>query len=358
MIHTPKVSVVVPVYRVEKTLKQCVDSLRCQTLQEIEIILVDDGSPDQCPQMCDDYAAQDSRIRVIHQKNGGLLRARICGVNEAVAPYVGFVDSDDFVAPTFLETLYQAAAESMAQLVCTSFWMYWNERHRTFYDWPFPSGLFEGERLEKEFYPLWFEDRKIGRIGLVKAVWCKLFERELLRDVYTRVAPQVNIGEDLITTYAVAALAERIMVLPKVALYEYRQSDSSMMSGYWRGFYQNETAAFESLSRMPCRKEALPFVEEGLKRYRAYMMYDILYNECRPTRTSTHAERSAIAKALTSESAWQEAARLDVLSRSGDNQTSRLLRKLILRRRPRLMLAVLWLAVLKNKGRQVFLHGR
>ena len=122
----PKVSVVVPIYNVEQYLPQCVDSLLSQTLQEMEIVLVDDGSPDGCPELCDRYAAQDSRVKVVHKPNGGLISARIAGVNAATAPYVGFVDADDFAAPHMFETLYRAASENEADLVCCSFYSYWN----------------------------------------------------------------------------------------------------------------------------------------------------------------------------------------------------------------------------------------
>jgi len=105
----PKVSIVVPIYRVEKYLRQCVDSLLTQTLQEIEIILVDDGSPDSCGAIADTYALLDSRIRVIHQKNAGLGPARNSGMAIARGEYVGFVDSDDWVRPDMYRHLYAAA---------------------------------------------------------------------------------------------------------------------------------------------------------------------------------------------------------------------------------------------------------
>lgn len=357
MSNAPKVSVVVPVYRAEQYLRPCVDSLLCQTLEDIQIILVDDGSPDGCPQICDEYAARDERVEVIHQANGGLLRARIRGTQAARADYVGFLDDDDMADPGLYETLYRAAAEAKAELVCSSFWMFWDSGRREPYAWPFPEGLFCGERLETEFYPHWFEDRKAGTLGLIKSVWCKLFDRALLTDVYTRVAQEVDIGEDLITTFAVAALAERIVTLPDTMLYEYRQSETSMMRNtYWRNFFAIEEAALASLQRMPRRPEATPFLEEGLRRYRAYMLYDILYNECKPNRGSTPAERKAIVSTLTSDPDWRDAAALDVLPE--DNTTSRLLRRLILRRRPRLMLAVLWGAVQKNRLLQVMKHGQ
>ena len=91
----PKVSVVIPMYNVEKYLDTCVQSVRKQTLQDIEIILVDDGSPDRCGEMAEEYAKQDSRVKVVHRKNGGLGPARNSGMEIATGEYIGFVDSDD-----------------------------------------------------------------------------------------------------------------------------------------------------------------------------------------------------------------------------------------------------------------------
>ena len=113
----PKVSVIVPVYQVEAYLERCVDSLRRQTLEELEIILVDDGSPDGCPDACDRYAAEDRRVRVIHQSNQGAGPARNAGLSIATGDYVGFVDSDDYVLPEMFQRLYEAAETYGADLV-------------------------------------------------------------------------------------------------------------------------------------------------------------------------------------------------------------------------------------------------
>lgn len=105
----PKISIVIPVYNVEKYLDKCVQSARHQTLQDIEIILVDDESPDDCPQMCDEYAKTDSRIKVVHKKNGGLGFARNSGIEVATGEYITFLDSDDFVDLNTYEHLYNIA---------------------------------------------------------------------------------------------------------------------------------------------------------------------------------------------------------------------------------------------------------
>lgn len=115
----PKVSVIVPVYNVEKYLDRCVESLVNQTLHDIEIILVDDGSPDNCPAMCDEWLERDSRIKVVHKKNAGLGMACNSGIEVALGEYIAFCDSDDWVDARMYETMYDAAKRENAQMVFT-----------------------------------------------------------------------------------------------------------------------------------------------------------------------------------------------------------------------------------------------
>ncbi|MCI2255194.1 glycosyltransferase [Domibacillus sp. PGB-M46] len=112
----PKISIIVPIYNVEQYLKKCVDSILAQTFQDYEIILVNDGSTDACGEICDDYINKDSRIRVIHKKNGGLADARNTGINAANGDYLGFVDSDDWLEPTMYETLYNVCFSENADI--------------------------------------------------------------------------------------------------------------------------------------------------------------------------------------------------------------------------------------------------
>ena len=103
MEHEPLVSIIIPVYKVEKFLDECVKSVVAQTYRNLEILLVDDGSPDDCPAMCDAWATRDPRVRVIHKSNGGLSDARNAGIAQATGSYIYFADSDDAVAPTLVE---------------------------------------------------------------------------------------------------------------------------------------------------------------------------------------------------------------------------------------------------------------
>lgn len=141
-MNSPKVSIVVPVYNVEKYLSYCVDSLLNQTMTEVEVILVDDGSPDQCPAICDQYAKQDPRVKVIHKKNGGQGLARNSGIESASGEYIAFVDSDDYVDADTYQNLYTIAKEQNADGVYFTYQRFnnqgetWGEatsRKKTFY---------------------------------------------------------------------------------------------------------------------------------------------------------------------------------------------------------------------------------
>ena len=117
------ISVIVPVYKVEAYLDRCVQSIVDQTYTNLEIILVDDGSPDRCPQMCDEWAKRDNRIRVIHKENGGLSDARNAGMQAASGTYIAFVDSDDWLELRCIEYLYQTAEKNACEIVGCAFRM-------------------------------------------------------------------------------------------------------------------------------------------------------------------------------------------------------------------------------------------
>lgn len=121
MKNNPLITVIVPVYKVENYLDQCVESIINQTYKNLEIFLVDDGSPDTCPKMCDDYGAKDPRIKVIHKENGGLSDARNAGTNVATGEYIAFIDSDDCIHEKYIEILHRLIEENDADIsVCNN----------------------------------------------------------------------------------------------------------------------------------------------------------------------------------------------------------------------------------------------
>jgi Glycosyltransferases involved in cell wall biogenesis len=148
-----KISIIVPIYKVEPYLRQCVDSIINQTYKNIEIILIDDGSPDKCPVICDKYAIMDKRIRVIHKVNGGLSDARNAGLEIATGDYLGFVDGDDWISLTMYEELIHAALEYDADISCCGY----NHMDNTVV-------------LESKL----FSEKKQGsRIDLLRDIFCK-----------------------------------------------------------------------------------------------------------------------------------------------------------------------------------------
>lgn len=125
MNSQPKISVIVPVYKVENFLDRCVESIVGQTYENLEIILVDDGSPDNCPSMCDKWAEKDRRIKVIHKENGGVSSARNAALDIVSGDYIGFVDSDDWIDPGMYEFLYENSQKYDADIsYCGTFYNY------------------------------------------------------------------------------------------------------------------------------------------------------------------------------------------------------------------------------------------
>lgn len=173
----PLISVIVPCYNVEKYLPQCVDSIMGQTYRNLEIILVDDGSPDRCGEICDEYAATDSRIRVIHKPNGGLADARNVAIDIAKGCFLSFVDSDDFISPFYIEGLYQIMEETDSDISACSY-----------------IKVEEGRMSElstiaerKHSYVVWTRDSAIREMFYQKSIeptaWGKLFRREVFEGV-------------------------------------------------------------------------------------------------------------------------------------------------------------------------------
>ena len=122
------ISIIIPVYKVEKFLEKCVNSVLEQTYKNLEIILVDDGSPDNCPAICDSLAKKDKRIKVIHKKNGGVSAARNTALDEIKGKYVCFVDSDDYIEPTYVEDLHKAITENDVQMSACEHYLVQNEK--------------------------------------------------------------------------------------------------------------------------------------------------------------------------------------------------------------------------------------
>lgn len=225
----PLVSIVVPMYNVEAYLPKCVDSLLNQTLHDIEVVLVDDGSPDRCGEMAEEYATGDSRVRVVHRANGGLGPARNSGIDAATGQYVGFVDSDDWAEPDMFESLYVAAVQTGAQVVFTGVKSVRNGEIVEKREHPFADQTLEGNgpifELRRSFYgaaPVRVKDDPVPIsvwIGLYETAWVKANN---LRFINIR-------SEDIFFNAIACRCATKVAAIPGVP-YCYRNDGQSSIT--------------------------------------------------------------------------------------------------------------------------------
>ena len=233
----PVISVVVPVYKVEKYLERCVESLMHQTLQDIEMILVDDGSPDGCGKLCDTLKEKDGRIRVVHKKNGGLSSARNAGMKIACGTYIGFLDSDDDVDREMFRRMVQAAENSAADLVMSDYIRIWQDGSRALVTTPLRDGLYEKKDMVKHLYPALIMGEQVD-YGPVLSVCHCIYRRSFLEKNQITFAEDVRWSEDNLFNAIAVYHAERFFYLKKEGLYHYYQNPGTITTSYRRGAWE------------------------------------------------------------------------------------------------------------------------
>lgn len=214
-MNNPLISIIVPCYKVEEYLDKCIESIVKQTYKNLEIILVNDGSPDNCAQICDDWAKRDSRIKVIHKENGGLSSARNAGLDIAKGEYISFIDSDDFIDITFIEFLYLKLKESNADISCCGYYHYFNAdlkeiRH------------FKNINLVMNSCEAIIKMNTIGYFGV--GSWNKLYKSELFNDIRFPIG---KLSEDWFILYKLIDKANKITYNSEPKYY-YRQRKGSI----------------------------------------------------------------------------------------------------------------------------------
>ena len=222
------ISVIVPVYNVEKYLRKCVDSILGQTYTDFELLLIDDGSPDSCPQICDEYALRDPRVRVIHKPNGGLISARNEGIRACKGEYVCIVDGDDWADVNMLQFIHDtvsASPEPPDMVLFAAHNVYEDHLEETVNN--VPEGYYDRERLEKEVFPYLLTDTRSGlQVGVIQAhTWDKAFRRELLLEHYTR-DERIRVFTDVPMTYECLFHCRRAYICNE-HLYMYNKTNES-----------------------------------------------------------------------------------------------------------------------------------
>ena len=240
-----KISVIIPVYNVEKYLSACMESIIHQTYKNLEIILVNDGSTDSCPQICEEYAAKDNRIKVIHKKNGGLSDARNSGLEIATGEFISFVDSDDLLSLDFCQRLLDALIESDADIVECDFVKFEEETEE----------INEVEETDFELFNTLTALELLIKDYIQPMVWNKLYRRQVLENIKFPIG---KIHEDVFWTYRVLGNAKRIVKIKK-KMYWYRQQAKSIMGMKYSLQRLDAVEALEE--RIEYMKEFFPSLE-------------------------------------------------------------------------------------------------
>ncbi len=235
-----KISVIIPVYNVEAYLNRCIDSVLAQTHKNLQIIIVDDGSPDKCPQICDEYALKDDRITVVHKDNGGLASARNAGLAKVEGDYVFFLDSDDWLEANGLELLvrkieeydvdfvkYRAIRTGWPGLPENAACMVEKVRELT-------EGYYSRERIVKEIYPRLIATSQLT-MGAVVGAWGALYKTKFLSENNLVFYEEVKFSEDLVFSANVVRKAKAFYFIDQPCVYHYFFNPSSISKSFRAG---------------------------------------------------------------------------------------------------------------------------
>ena len=250
------ISIIIPVYKVEKYLEKCLQSVIHQTYQNLQIIIIDDGSPDNCGKICDQYAKLDSRIEVIHKENQGLSAARNLGISKAKGKYIGFVDSDDWISEHMYEHMHQIITEKKADVcICNFYNVIENENKIKNAN----KGIQEYNKLQilKEV----LLDKKIQSYA-----WNKLYKRELFNEVQYPVGKKY---EDIGTTFYVLEQCDKIVVTGEPEYYYFNRADSIVN-------HNTEQTILDYMELVNNRYDYIEKRYKELKKYNEYYLAKIL----------------------------------------------------------------------------------
>ncbi|MBO0330191.1 glycosyltransferase family 2 protein [[Muricauda] lutisoli] len=266
-----EISVIVPIHNIEPYLPKCIDSLLVQSFTNFELILVDNGSPDNCPEICDRYASIDDRIVVIHKENHGLLSARKAGLEKAKGKYVAYVDGDDWVDIFYLDTLYKMAVANNSDLVVTGHYREFDGKIETIK--PSFTGNYNASEISSLVLPSAICNDRFCEHNISTYVWNKLFKRELLLQYVLDIPNDIIMGEDAAITYTYLTLCNHITICD-IPVYYYRQRPDSIVKSI-----ENPEMEYTRLSHLLVflRRKLAPYLsEENLKSQLTSYLYSLI----------------------------------------------------------------------------------
>ncbi|MBE7081789.1 MAG: glycosyltransferase family 2 protein [Clostridiales bacterium] len=218
-------SIIVPVYKVEKYLKCCIESILTQSQSDFEVILVDDGSPDNSPQICDEYAEKDKRVKVVHKQNGGLVSARKAGLKASSGEYIVNIDGDDYIKQGYLEEFATAIEKHNADIVCLSYIEDADGKIKNSLEFDGLEGYYDREKLEREIFP--FLLKRIDGKSFPSTICMKAFRKSIFEPIQMSVDDDIVMGEDYACVKPCVFKASSIYISNK-CLYGYRFNPRSI----------------------------------------------------------------------------------------------------------------------------------
>lgn len=232
-----KVSVIVPIYNVEKYISECIESIQKQSLKDIEIILVDDGSKDKSVEIADDYAAKDNRIKVIHKENGGVTSARKAGLQIVQSPYVCFIDSDDYIHKKMCEQLYNSAIQHNVETVLNQTIYRIFDNKCEIWKGKLKSGLYSEDDNSIKYIKdnIWNYKE---RCGVLPFLWCNLYQTECAKMILEQVPNDIVFSEDGTFIYMLLAISKHIYIMNE-PYYYYRMREGSAVDSIDRTLLLN-----------------------------------------------------------------------------------------------------------------------
>ena len=264
-------SVIVPIYNIEKYIRRCIDSVLMQSFTDYELILVDDGSPDSCGRICDEYAQRNNKIKVIHKENGGLVSARQAGIMVAEGEYVVNLDGDDAMIDGALDVASRIIYETDADIVALG--------HRPYTDGvageavlePYEAGLYVGEEIDNKIFPRLLCNENMEH--MLCYIWGKVIRRSIIKDNQLKVSTNISHGEDLSCIVPCYLQAESIYISREPAFY-YTMRGDSLSGGFKTKQITQIALTIEGFKKIKGRKPA--DFDEQIARYSCFMCFAML----------------------------------------------------------------------------------
>lgn len=247
-MNKPIISIIVPVYNVEKYLRPCLDSIEAQTFTDFEAILVDDGSTDNSGRICDEYAAKDPRLVVVHKQNEGVAKARITAFENCNGELITFIDSDDYVSPDYLEELSRPIIKEDADMVSCNFFNVDSTTKKVTDGKLTVQGLYEKEELRDFIANHYFFDRSCNGFGMTNYLWTKMVKRSFVAEGL-KEGVGMWFGEDQVATFSMLYSIAKLCVIPD-RLYYYVHYKEQATRRYNASLWDSLIKMFKSYQKL------------------------------------------------------------------------------------------------------------